>query len=220
VLGAVVERLSGRSWYDYAAAHIFAPAGMRQTEYLTDDPAAPNRAVGYQFRRTDPLSVGGRVPNWGTLARRGNSCGGSFSTAGDMIRFLGALRGGKLLRPETLAALVEHGGGGTDSYALGFERESVKLGRTIVGHDGGGPAQRRQRRRQDGLGDRVHVRRARQLRRALRAGPRARHRPDARRPVSRPVRNARPPDEAPGRWSSGNALRTRPRPRRVSAPPP
>jgi hypothetical protein len=34
---------------------------------------------------------------------------------------------------------VEHGGGGTDSYALGFERESVKLGRTIVGHDGGGP---------------------------------------------------------------------------------
>jgi CubicO group peptidase (beta-lactamase class C family) len=139
VLGAVVERLSGRSWYEYAAAHIFAPAGMRQTEYLTDDPAAPDRAVGYQFRRTDPLSVGGRVPNWGTLARRGNSCGGSFSTAGDMIRFLGALRGGKLLRPETLAALVEHGGGGTDSYALGFERESVKLGRTIVGHDGGGP---------------------------------------------------------------------------------
>jgi hypothetical protein len=99
----------------------------------------PNRAVGYQFPRTDPLGVGGRVPNWITLARRGNNCGGSFSTAGDMTRFLRALRGGTLLRPETLAALLDDGEDRADAYALGFEREGVRPGRTVVGHDGGGP---------------------------------------------------------------------------------
>jgi CubicO group peptidase (beta-lactamase class C family) len=190
VLGAVVERLSGRSWYDYAAAHIFAPAGMRQTEYLTDDPAVPNRAVGYQFRRTDPLSVGGRVPNWGTLARRGNSCGGSFSTAGDMIRFLGALRGGKLLRPETLAALVDHGEDRADYYASASSGTTPGPGARSSGTTAAA-RQRRQLGREDGLGDRVHVRRARQLRRAVRADARARHRPDARRPVTAPRPSSR-----------------------------
>lgn len=140
VLGAVVERLSGLSWHDYAERHIFRRAGMRHTAYLGDDPSEPRRAVGYKFDRSDPLGLRARVPNWDTLSWRGGSHGGSFTTAADMIRFLQALRSGRLLKPETVAALFDDGADTSDDYALGFERHKAANGRTIIGHDGGGPS--------------------------------------------------------------------------------
>ncbi|WP_068877743.1 MULTISPECIES: serine hydrolase [unclassified Phenylobacterium] len=139
VLGAVVERLSGQTWYDYVQANIFDRAGMTATENLTDDPAIPNRAVGYKFGAEDPLGFGARQPNWDTLSWRGNACGGQFSTAADMIRFLQALKAGKLLKPETAALFLARSGRERD-YGLGFERFDLPNGRSLVGHGGGGPA--------------------------------------------------------------------------------
>ena len=139
VLGAVIEKLSGETWYDYVQAHVFAPAGMTHTAYLTDDPAAPDRAIGYKFGDDDPLGLGARRPNWDTLSRRGNSCGGGFSTVGDMIKFLQALRSGKLLKPETVAVFTAQAPNGQQNYGFGFMHIPTGVGRTIVGHDGGGP---------------------------------------------------------------------------------
>lgn len=139
VLGAIVEKLSGQSWYDYVQANIFEPAGMAATGNLTDDPATPDRATGYRFGGDDPLGFGERRPNWDTLSWRGNACGGQFSTAGDMIRFLQALKAGKLLKPETAALFVARSGGERD-YGLGFEHFDLPGGRQLVGHGGGGPS--------------------------------------------------------------------------------
>ena len=140
VLGAVVEKLSGQTWYDYVQKNVFDRAGMTHTGSLTDDPAIPDRAVGYRFGEDDPLGFGARRPNWDTLSRRGNSCGGQYSTAGDMIRFLQALRAGRLLKPETAALLVAHTDGGLADYGLGFQHIDLPNGRAVVGHDGGGPS--------------------------------------------------------------------------------
>ncbi|WP_296596295.1 serine hydrolase [Phenylobacterium sp.] len=139
VLGAIVEKLSGQTWYDYVRANVFAPAGMTATDSLTDDPAIPDRATGYMYGDDDPLGFGPRKPNWDTLSWRGNSCGGQFSTAADMIRFLQALKAGKLLKPETAALFVADARTGRD-YGLGFEHFDLPGGRTLVGHGGGGPA--------------------------------------------------------------------------------
>lgn len=140
VLGAVVEKLSGQTWYDYVQTNVFDRAGMSHTANLTDDPAIADRAVGYKFGPDDPLGFGKRQDNWDTLSWRGNACGGQFSTVGDMIRFLQALRDGKLLKPETAALFTRQTPGGLSNYGLGFEHFDAPGGRNIVGHGGGGPA--------------------------------------------------------------------------------
>lgn len=138
VLGAVVERLSGQTWYDYVQARVFDPAGMTRTGNLTDD-TVPDSAVGYKFGPDDPLGLGARRDNWDTVPWRGNACGGQFSTAGDMIRFLQALRSGKLLKPETAALFTAQLAGGLPDYGLGFGHFDMPNGRNLVGHGGGGP---------------------------------------------------------------------------------
>ena len=138
-LGAVVEKISGMSWFDYVRARVFAPAGMTDTGWPSLDEVAPGRAVGYRFGEDDPLGFGKRRPNWTFLGYRGNSCGGGYSTARDMIRFLQALRAGKLLRPETVEMMTAEHSGGIGRYGMGFQRYTVG-GRTVRGHDGGGAA--------------------------------------------------------------------------------
>lgn len=144
-LGAIVERLSGRSYEAYLQEHVWGPAGMRHV----DDPAVvrgAGRAVGYaRFSDADPLGVEPRRPRTdrplgldegkGVLAAFG---GGSY-TAEDLFRFVRALRGGTLLRPETVALItrgvVPIGDGGPVKYAYGFY-DADRGGHRVVSHPG------------------------------------------------------------------------------------
>ena len=47
LLGRVIERASGQSYYDYVAKHVFAPAGMTHSDFATIDEAGEERAIGY-----------------------------------------------------------------------------------------------------------------------------------------------------------------------------
>lgn len=139
VLGAIVETVSGQGWYDYVRGNILAPAGMADTGWPTADEAWPNRAVGYRFADDDPLGLRGRSANSDRLVWRGSSFGGGYSTAADMVRFLQALRAGKLLKPETAALFTSPSPGGLRDYGFGFQSWRAASGRTVRGHDGGGP---------------------------------------------------------------------------------
>ena len=90
LLGLVVERVSGESYYSYVARHVFRPAGMTATGCFWKSRRVPNRAVGYE--------PSGR-PDTASLPPRGTSAGGCYSTAGDMLRFANALFGHRLLGP-------------------------------------------------------------------------------------------------------------------------
>ena len=81
VLGLVIERLSGMSYYDYVRAKIFAPAGMNDTESYPLDTVVPNRATGYMGPKHARANVY-------ELPGRGSSAGGGYSTAGDLLRFV------------------------------------------------------------------------------------------------------------------------------------
>jgi CubicO group peptidase (beta-lactamase class C family) len=96
VLGLIVERLSGVSYYDYVRDHITRPAGMKDTASYGVDENVPNRAIGQTKRGpTGPLEK--RQANTATLPGRGSSAGGGFSTAPDLLAFSQALLGDKLL---------------------------------------------------------------------------------------------------------------------------
>jgi CubicO group peptidase (beta-lactamase class C family) len=95
VLGLIIQKASGESYYDYVAKHIFEPAGMANTEYPFADDVMRGRATGYS-------RPGPEEPQRATTfmePARGSSAGGAFSTVDDLLRFALALRSGKLLDP-------------------------------------------------------------------------------------------------------------------------
>lgn len=139
LLGALAERVDGRSWWDQLATHVYAPAGMTRSAHYTLDGPAPARAVGYRFGEGDALGLNGRSANWSFLGWRGNSCGGGYSTAADMTGYLHALRAGRLCAPGQADQFTTQNTGGLSSYGMGFIHTEVG-GRTVRGHSGGGPA--------------------------------------------------------------------------------
>jgi D-alanyl-D-alanine carboxypeptidase len=132
LLGALIEQVSGMSYYDYVGGHVFHPAGMQSTGSLPESVEVPNRSVGY--KRPSP-SGGGWVPNTDTLPWRGTAAGGGYSTVGDLLRFAQALESGTLLSEATLAeATRPH----QQQYGYGFDMQGQGSLRSY-GHGGGAP---------------------------------------------------------------------------------
>jgi D-alanyl-D-alanine carboxypeptidase len=137
LLGAVIERVTGRSYYDYVQAHIYAPAGMTRSGSLPESQAVPGRSIGY----TRPPAAGAWVPNTDTLPYRGTSAGGGYSTVEDLARFARALLSHKLLSPDSTKLLItgKVKDGPRTRYAYGFEDARDAGGNGWVGHGGGAP---------------------------------------------------------------------------------
>lgn len=86
VLGMLVERASGRDYYEYVRDSIYARAGMTQTSAHAVDSLPSNAAIGYT------REGGAMRRNTAMLPGRGSAAGGGYSTAWDLIRFVQALR--------------------------------------------------------------------------------------------------------------------------------
>jgi CubicO group peptidase (beta-lactamase class C family) len=136
LLGVVVERVSGKSYYDYVRENVYTPAGMSSSGSLAEDETVANRSIGY-------TSFGGSTlhPNTDTLPYRGTSAGGGYSTVEDLQRFAAALMGHKLLNADYTDLLttgkVSTPRGG--KYAFGFFDEGAESGSRHFGHGGGAP---------------------------------------------------------------------------------
>lgn len=135
LLGAVIERVTGQSYYDRVAASIFGPAGMTGTASPPEDRPPPGRVVPYTRRGT-----GAWASATETLPYRGTAAGGGDSTVPDLLRFATTLTGGKLLDAKHTALLTT---GKVDTrrghkYAYGFS-EATEDGVRCFGHGGGAP---------------------------------------------------------------------------------
>ncbi len=137
LLGAVIERVTGQSYYDYVQEHIYEPAGMTRTGSLPEDEAVPDRSIGYMR----PPGTTRWVRNTNTLPYRGTSAGGGYSTVTDLARFADALMSRKLLRPDSTEQLItgKVEALGREKYAYGFEDRRDIGGHGSVGHGGGAP---------------------------------------------------------------------------------
>ncbi|MDX2149778.1 MAG: serine hydrolase domain-containing protein [Bryobacteraceae bacterium] len=129
--GVLIEKASGKSYYDYVREKVFKPAGMTRTDSLPETEHVEKRSVGYMKR-------GGQwLPNTDTLPFRGTSAGGGYSTVGDLVRFAQALESGKLLSKKMLQEATSPQGGKAGGPGYGFGFGSEKGG--SYGHGGGAP---------------------------------------------------------------------------------
>lgn len=96
VLGLILEKVAGQSYYDYVKQHIFVPAGMTDTDYYFTEQNVANRAEGYTKQAGDGKEW---VNNRATRPARGSSAGGGYSTAPDLVKFAAALESGKFGPP-------------------------------------------------------------------------------------------------------------------------
>jgi D-alanyl-D-alanine carboxypeptidase len=144
LLGALIEAVSGESYYDYVRDNVFRPAGMANTDSLPESERVPKRAVGY----TRPYSAGNWEPNTHTLPWRGTAAGGGYSTVRDLLRFAQALESGKLISKAMLAeATRPH----QQDYGYGFDVRGEGPLRSY-GHGGGAPGMNGELRIFPGLG--------------------------------------------------------------------
>lgn len=137
LLGAVIEKVTGESYYAYVRKHIFEPAGMHSTDSLPETENVPKRATGYMRHN------GTWVSNADTLPWRGSSAGGGYSTVEDLFRFAQALSSGKLLNPGLFAEMTSKQASAPQmppgaAYGFGMEVIEEPQGKRF-GHGGGAP---------------------------------------------------------------------------------
>jgi CubicO group peptidase (beta-lactamase class C family) len=136
VLGSIVARVSGRSFREFVAAHIFGPLGMTQSSFRGGPVAiSAHHAIGYHGDdRGFHLAREGGID---TSAIVGNS--GLFTTVGDLLRFaqnFGDARVGSREHLDAMQTAASLGAYGGNPFGLGLE-VGVDGGLKTVGHGGG-----------------------------------------------------------------------------------
>jgi len=131
LLGAIVEKVTGDSYFDYVRANIYQPVGMTDSDCFELDTPTENLAYGY-FREGDQWKN-----NLFLHVIKGGPAGGGYSTLRDLLRFSNALSGGQLLSSENTRNLVTPKAN-SPTYGYGFEIAKTPTG-LVAGHSGGFP---------------------------------------------------------------------------------
>jgi CubicO group peptidase (beta-lactamase class C family) len=91
VLGLIIEKVSGKSYYDFVRDRVYAPLGMNDSGSWQVDEIAQGRSTGYTKRGpTGPLAT--PRSNIELLPGRPSSAGGGMSTVDDLLRYANGLR--------------------------------------------------------------------------------------------------------------------------------
>jgi len=128
VLGAVIEKVSGRDYGELLRERIFEPLEMKNSGLDADGLILPRRAQGYRDSK-----------DWGLAPAQSESmtipwaAGSIYSTTGDLLRWEHGLFGGKILNDASLQAMTTAGKG---NYGLGVEVAQMH-GVKVVSHNGG-----------------------------------------------------------------------------------
>lgn len=138
--GHIIEVVSGQSFDDYVAQHIFQPLGMNNSTFgePLPDTLAPHMSGGYTFEAGAFKSQGFE------FIHAAGPAGSLSSTATDMARFMlahlqdGALGEGRILKAETAHMMhtrVMSPDPALNGHALGFYETYIN-GHRIIGHGG------------------------------------------------------------------------------------
>jgi CubicO group peptidase (beta-lactamase class C family) len=137
LLGLVIEKASGMTYEDYIEQKIFAPLGMTRSMYCNSLENVPRRAHGYIVSRDSVIRrAWTMVHTWPFAA--GSLC----STVGDMVTWLRALHGGRVLAPESYAEFITPAtlNDGTPlRYSMGLQVGPDPSGLMYIGHGGRAP---------------------------------------------------------------------------------
>ena len=116
LLGDIVERVSGKSYWELLRQRIFTPLGMTATRSSEPRALIRNRAAGYGWRE-------GTYENRPALSENAYAAGAIASTIRDMTRWEAALHEGKLLTKSSFAQIwtpLTVRAGGPPPFPYGF----------------------------------------------------------------------------------------------------
>jgi CubicO group peptidase (beta-lactamase class C family) len=132
LLGEVVARLRGHSWWDLVEQRLLRPLGMTRTSYLEQAPHAQGSSVDHfaGTRHDEPHEDTGSMAPAGQL----------WSTVTDLARWLDFLATGHrdVLSRETLLDMARPVGPASD-YGLGLRLLRDRTGLVLTGHTGSMP---------------------------------------------------------------------------------
>lgn len=139
----LVEQATGRKFNDLLAEYFFRPLGLSATclPGFGERPARLAGGIDRSFIPFGPHTIPARISRWTAVT---TAAGGLFATAADLLAWLTALFGGRVLQPASLAAM-------TDFLDIRDEKNPPKTGaglglfryvidgKTYWGHEGSVP---------------------------------------------------------------------------------
>lgn len=130
LVGLAIEEITGTPYREHIRQAVFAPAGMESSGFFDRREAAPDVAEGWDpVTDKDGARTGWKL-NVFSYPPIGSPADGAQVTAGDMGRFLQAVRAGRLLTPEMTEAFLTPQGHHHDrdgcSVWYGFGAEFVR----------------------------------------------------------------------------------------------
>ncbi len=133
ILGLIIEKVSGQSYAEYVEENLFSKAGMDNSYYCDNSTIRKNRAHGYGMGAEGLVRASYLDHTWPYAA--GSLC----STAEDLLKWLEALHGGKVLSDENYQSLITPGvlnDGTKIRYCKGINNYEYK-GNQCIAHGGG-----------------------------------------------------------------------------------
>ncbi len=135
VLGKIIEKVSGQSYFEYIRENIYKKAGMINSDAYDLDNVNTNLAVGYEKDYTDQGIVFRN--NIFMHVIKGGPAGGGYSTVHDLLKFANALRDGRLVGKEYVKLLTTPKPElNSPGYGYGF---IIGTNPDTTGHSGGFP---------------------------------------------------------------------------------
>ena len=133
LLGAIIEKASGKKYADFVQERIFTPLGMNDTRYDVTEQVIPRRAAGYG-------KSGERIVNAQYLSMTQPYAAGSLiSTVDDLAKWDAGLAAGRVVNADSLAKIFTSyalASGSDSSYGYGWSIGRYE-GRAVQEHGGG-----------------------------------------------------------------------------------
>ena len=135
LVGALIERVTGRPWASEVERRIVRPLGLKTIRYGVDEARIPAMAMGYTPGETGPklaMKINMTVPG---------AAGALVGTAGDLARWGDALHHGKVVTAPYYAQMTAPTSlpdGSKAPYGFGLQVTQVR-GVQAIGHNGGIP---------------------------------------------------------------------------------
>ena len=133
LLGAVIHRVTGRTWFEFEKESIFDPLGMTSVRLISTDTITPNRASGYALVNKELKNEPWVTSSWASTA-----CGSLYLTVFDMAKWDAALYTERLIRRSSLEQMwtpVKLNDGSAYPYGFAWRTRQVN-GHRLVQHDG------------------------------------------------------------------------------------
>jgi CubicO group peptidase (beta-lactamase class C family) len=134
LLGHVIEKVSGVSYEEFVEKELFDELGMDRSSYCSNTEVVERRAHGYRLTRE------GLVRREYTSHVWPFSAGSLCSTVGDLVKWLRALHGGRVLPDASYRDMITPvplNDGTPVRYAMGLSVAPDNGGRRVINHGGG-----------------------------------------------------------------------------------